>query len=103
MGNLAGLLDLVTTQSNYQIATSGSTASLLPAGAILDREFKNNEFECYLQDSWHLQRRITLTIGLRHTLLQTPFEVHGQQAQPTVDVDQWFKTRAQQAAFGNSV
>jgi hypothetical protein len=103
IGNLAGLLDLVTTQSNYQIASNGSTASLLPPGAILDREFKNNEFEYYLQDSWHLQHRLTLTLGLRHTLLQTPFEIHGQQAQPTADIDQWFKTRGQQAILGNSV
>jgi hypothetical protein len=103
MGNLAGLLDLVTTQSNYQIAPGESTASALPAGAFLDREFKNGEFEYYLQDSWHLQRRLTLTFGLRHTLLQTPFETHGQQAQPTVDIDQWFRTRAQQATLGNSV
>ncbi len=103
MGNLAGLLDLVTTQSNYQVASDGSTASLLPAGAILDREFKNNEFEYYLQDSWRLQRRLTLTFGVRHTLLQTLFEIHGQQVQPTADIDQWFKTRGQQAALGNSV
>jgi len=103
MGNLAGLLDLVTTQSNYQIAPGGSTASLLPTGAMLDREFKNNEFEYYLQDSWRVQRRLTLTFGLRHTLLQTPFEVHGQQAQPTVNIDQWFRTREQQAELLNSV
>jgi hypothetical protein len=103
MGNLAGLLDLVTTQSNYQIAPGGNTASLLPTGAILDREFKNNEFEYYLQDSWRLQRRLTLTFGLRHTLLQTPYEIHGQQAQPTINIDQWFRTRAQQATLGNSV
>jgi len=103
MGNLAGLLDLVTTQSNYQIATDGSTASQLPSGAMLDREFKNNEFESYLQDSWRVLRRLTITFGLRHTLLQTPFEIHGQQAQPTTDIDQWFRTRGQQAALGNSV
>jgi hypothetical protein len=103
MCNLAGLLDLVTTQSNYQIAPDGSTASLLPAGAMVDREFKNNEFEYYLQDSWRIQRRLTLTVGFRHTLLQTPFETHGQQVQPTEDIDQWFRTRGQQAALGNSV
>jgi hypothetical protein len=103
MGNLAGLLDLVTTQANYQISGSGAMANLLPAGAMLDREFKNNEFEYYLQDSWRVRPRLTLTFGLRHTLLQTPYEIHGQQVQPTVDVDQWFKTRAQQAALGNSV
>jgi hypothetical protein len=103
MANLAGLLDLVTTQSNYQIAADGSTASLLPTEAMLDREFKSNEFEDYLQDSWRVRPHLTLTFGLRHTLLQTPFETHGQQAQPTMDIDQWFKTRGQQAALGNSV
>src|ERR1022692_2794829 len=103
MANLAGLLDLVTTQSNYQIAADGKTAALLAPGAMLDREFKNNEFEYYLQDSWRIRPRLTLTFGLRHTLLQTPFEMHGQQAQPTVDIHKWFKTRGEQAALGNSV
>jgi hypothetical protein len=103
MGNLAGLLDLVTTQSNYSIAGDGTTASLLPSGAMLGRAFKNNEFEYYLQDAWRLRPRLTLTFGLRHTLLQTPFEVRGQQAQPTVNIDRWFKTRGEQAALGNSV
>ena len=103
MGNLAGLLDLVTTQSNYQIVAGGKTATLLPDGAMLNREFKNNEFESYLQDSWRVRPHLTLTFGLRYTLLQTPFEAHGQQVQPTVDIDQWFKTRGQQAALGNSV
>ena len=103
MGNLAGLLDLVTTQSNYKIAADGRTASLLPVGAMLSREFKSSEFESYFQDSWRVRPRLTLTLGLRYTLLQTPFETHGQQAQPTVRTDQWFKTRGQQAALGNSV
>ena len=103
MGNLAGLLDLVTTQANYQVTGNGAGANLLPTGAMLDREFKSNEFEYYLQDSWRVRPRLTLTFGLRHTLLQTPYEMHGQQVQPTVDIDQWFKTRAQQAALGNSV
>jgi len=103
MANLAGLLDLVTTQANYQIAADGNSAALLSEGAMLNRQFKNNEFEYYVQDSWRVRPRLTLTFGLRHTLLQTPYEEHGQQAQPTVDIDQWFKTRAQQALLGNSV
>jgi hypothetical protein len=103
MANLAGLMDLVTTQANYQISSNGATANLLPSGAMLDREFKNNEFEYYLQDSWRVLPSLTLTFGLRHTLLQTPYEIHGQQVQPTVDIGQWFKTRGQQAALGNSV
>ena len=100
MGNLAGLLDLVTTQANYQISGDGTGANLLPAGAMLNREFKSNEFEYYLQDSWRVRPSLTLTFGLRHTLLQTPYEIHGQQVQPTVDIDQWFKTRAPAGGAG---
>ena len=103
MANLSGLLNLVTTQANYRISSDGQTASLLAEGAMLDREFKSNEFEYYIQDSWRVRPNLTLTFGLRHTLLQTPYEIHGQQVQPTVDIDRWFKTRGQQAALGNSV
>ncbi|MGC9159071.1 MAG: carboxypeptidase regulatory-like domain-containing protein [Terracidiphilus sp.] len=103
MANLAGLLDLVTTEANYQIHGNGNSASLLPEGSMVDREFKNNEFEYYVQDIWRVRPRLTVTFGLRHTLLQTPYEIHGQQVQPTVDMDQWFRTRGQQALLGNSV
>ena len=61
MANLAGLLDLVTTQANYQIAADGNSAALLSEGAMLNRQFKNNEFEYYVQDSWRVRPRLTLT------------------------------------------
>lgn len=101
--NLAGLLDLVTTQANYRIAEDGKSASLLPSGAMLDRNFRSNEFEYYFQDSWRVRPRLTITFGLRHSILQTPYESHGQQVQPTIDMDQWFRTRREQAALGSSV
>ncbi len=103
MTNLAGLLDYVTTQANYQVAANGKSASLLAPGAMLYRDFKNNEFEWYAQDSWRMTPNLTVNFGLRHTLLQTPYEVNGQQVQPTTDLYQWFQTRGSQAALGNSV
>ena len=103
MTNLAGLLDYVTTQANYRVSADGKTGILLPPGAFLYRDFKNNEFEYYGQDSWRVSPNLTITYGLRHTLLQTPYEVNGQQVQPTTNLYQWFLTRGQQAALGNSV
>ena len=103
MTNLAGLLDYVTTQANYQVSPNGQAGTLLPPGALLYRDFKNNEFEYYGQDQWRIRPNLTLTFGLHHTLLQTPYEVNGQQVAPTTNLYQWFQNRGQQAALGNSV
>ncbi len=48
--------------------------TLLPDGAFLDRHFNANEFEWYVQDAWRVKPNLTITFGLRHTLLQTPYE-----------------------------
>jgi hypothetical protein len=101
--NLTGLLDLVTDQANYSIDPGGATATLLVEGAMLDRTFRNNEFEVYGQDTWRVSAALTVTAGVRYSLSQTPYETHGQQVQPTVDMHQWFATRAAQAKVGNSV
>ena len=67
---------------------------------MISRDFKANEFEWYVQDSWRVKPNLTVTIGLRHTLLQTPYEVNGQQVAPTIDLHQWFNNRAIAAAQG---
>ena len=50
-----------------------------------------------------MRPNFTFTYGLHYTLLQTPYEVNGQQVAPTFNLYQWFQTRGQQAALGNSV
>ena len=72
------------TVGNY-VVTSPTTGVLQPDGAFVDRTFKTNEFEYFLQDSWRVRPNLTLTFGLRHTILQTPYETKGQQVAPTVD------------------
>ena len=67
MTNLAGLLDYVTTQSNYRVSANGQTGTLLPGGAMIYRDFKNNEFEYYAQDSWRITPNLTVNYGLRHS------------------------------------
>ncbi len=101
--DLAGLISYVTNNYNYVVSGNGATASSLATGAMVGRHYKANEAEWYVQDSWRAKPNLTLTFGLRYTLLQTPYEVNGQQVQPNIDIHQWFETRAQQAALGNSV
>jgi len=87
------------TVGNY-VVTSPTTGVLQPDGAFVDRTFKTNEFEYFLQDSWRVRPNLTLTFGLRHTILQTPYETKGQQVAPTVDTHQWFLNRGLAAAQG---
>jgi hypothetical protein len=85
----------------YQYHYNGNgTSSLLPGGSLIQRHFKANEFEWYAQDQWRISTKLTLTYGLRHTILQTPYEVNGQQVQPSISLHDFFNTRVSQAAKG---
>lgn len=88
-----------TNRYNYSI-TSPTEATLLSEGTFIDRSFRSNEFEYFLQDAWHITPKLTVTVGVHHSLLQTPYETHGQQIAPTVDTHQWFLDRASAAAKG---
>ena len=96
---IAGLLSTINVHNNYRVANPTS-ATLLPTGSTIPRDFKANEFEWYVQDAWRVKPNLTVTVGLRHSLLQTPYEVNGQQVAPTIDLHQWFVNRAIAAAQG---
>jgi hypothetical protein len=95
-----GLVPQVTGEYNYQVASGGLTATELADGTTLDRHFRANEFEYYVQDSWRARPNLTFTYGLRHTILQTPYEVNGQEVTPTVNMQQWFENRYEAAYAG---
>jgi Carboxypeptidase regulatory-like domain len=91
-GNLVGAVPSVTDQFNYKV-TGATTATLLNDGAYIGRHFKSNEYEWYVQDAWHATPKLILTFGLRHSILQTPWETDGQQVAPTIDTHTWFEER----------
>jgi len=97
-----GIAGVVASESiGYQYYNNrDGTASLLPTGSLVQGHFKANELEYYFQDQWRVTSKITFTYGLRHTILQTPYEVNGQQVQPSVSLHQWAATRVAQAAVG---
>jgi Carboxypeptidase regulatory-like domain/TonB dependent receptor len=97
---LVGAVTKQTNIYNYQVAKGGQTGDVLPDGAFINRHFKANEWEGYAQDSWRIFPNLTLTYGLRYTLLQVPYETGGQQIAPTVDTHEWFLKRGQAAAQG---
>ncbi len=99
-GNILGGIPDQTTYSNYNVAKGGATGSLFPDGTFINRHFKANEYEWYVQDSWRARPNLTITYGIRQTILQTPYEENGQQIAPTIDTDAWFKQRGSAAALG---
>jgi hypothetical protein len=97
--NLVGTVPSLTNSYNYHVDSS-SSGTLLADGAYLQRHFSANEFEWYVQDAWHATPNLILTFGLRHTILQTPWETKGQQVAPTIDTDAWYKQREAAAQQG---
>ncbi|WP_446742708.1 TonB-dependent receptor domain-containing protein [Silvibacterium acidisoli] len=96
---MAGVVASESIAYQYYNNRDGS-ASLLPVGSLIGRHFKANELEYYFQDQWRATPKLTLTYGIRHTILQTPYEVNGQQVQPTINLHDWAQNRVSQAAKG---
>ncbi|HEY0263401.1 MAG TPA: TonB-dependent receptor [Granulicella sp.] len=97
-----GMAGVVASESiAYQYkANRDGTASLLPGGSLIPRNFKANELEYYFQDQWRATPKLTITYGIRHTILQTPYEVNGQQVVPSVSLHDWFNDRVASAEKG---
>lgn len=96
---LVGTVPETTQQYNYSV-TSTTSGKLFADGAVIDRHFKANEFEYFIQDSWRITPKLTITYGFRHSILQAPYETKGQQIAPTVDTHDWFMKRGAAAAKG---
>ncbi len=99
-GNLVGAQSSLTRNINYLVNPGGTTGSLLAQGAFVNRHFKSNELEYYVQDSWRPTARLTLMLGIHHTILQVPYDTTGQSAAPTIDTDAFFKQRQIAASTG---
>jgi carboxypeptidase family protein len=83
----------------------------LPLGSALLRNYRWAEFEPYAQDSWKVTKNLTLTYGLRWTILQPPAETHGTQVGPCVvsgnscspvSLSDWLNQSAHQGQIGGA-
>ncbi|MGO4516904.1 carboxypeptidase regulatory-like domain-containing protein [Terriglobus sp. 2YAB30_2] len=60
------------------------TGNALPLGVPVKRDYRWSEYELYAQDSWKVRPDLTLTFGLRYSLLQPPTETSGTQVSTCV-------------------
>ena len=95
---LMGIVPEVTSQYNVDVH-----GNVIPEGQIIPRNFRNNEFEFYVQDSWRAKPNLTFTLGLRYTLLQPPYETSGNQVSPTTSLHDWFEQRKAGMLIGEVV
>lgn len=97
---VANVLGLVSdTSSLYNYDGSGS---VLPQGAPVARDFAQEQYELYFSDSWRLARGLTLTAGVRWSLMPPVHETSGLQISTAQSIGDWFNTRGQLMQQGKS-
>jgi hypothetical protein len=95
-----GLAGIVTVSN--AIFNQDKTGTQIAPGALISRHFKAWEAEWYAQDAWRVTPNLVLTAGLRYSLLQPPYETDGNQAAPTIDIDNLFAQRAKAQLAGQA-
>lgn len=88
---------LTQYSSNF---TFDSDGTLLTSGSPTVRDFRTEEYDFYVQDSWKLNSNLTLNLGLRYGLSRPVYEKNGFEVAPTVPLGQLFEKRAIGAAAG---
>ena len=95
--SLAGIISEV--DSNYNL---DENLNPLAEGAMIQRHFRSWESEWYAQDSWRARPNLTLTFGLRYSILEPPYEANGTQVQPLTSAHDWFMNRGNAADQGQT-
>ncbi len=100
LGAMFGMLNQYGATYHYN-----SKGAAIPFGSPVTTAYENHEYEEYVQDAFKWKRNITITVGLRYSLLGVPYEINGTQVIPTTPLNQYFAQRlgAAQAGVSNSL
>jgi hypothetical protein len=88
--NSLAILSQANLNANYD-----RDGNPIAVGTPVSREYASDEYEFYVQDSWHVRPNLTITGGIRYSLFSPPYEVNGMQVAPTISMGQWFQDRAE--------
>ena len=95
MATVLGLVNYYDANYNYDIQ-----GNPLPVGDPISRTFGMEELELYLQDTWRAKPGLTITAGLRWSLMPPVREVNGFQVSITPGLDQYIANRLDLAQSG---
>ncbi|MDQ3179633.1 MAG: TonB-dependent receptor [Acidobacteriota bacterium] len=80
----------------------GKDGRLLPLGEGISRNFKTEEYEAYIQDSWRIRNSLTVNYGVRWSTSTPVYEANGLQVKPTTSLSDFFDRRVAAAFNGQS-
>src|SRR5581483_9220866 len=86
---LLGMVTLVNANYNYK-----RNGQALAQGAPVARNFAEDSYEMYVQDTWKVKSIFTVTLGLRYSLFSPPWEPKGLEVTPAQSLYTWFDDRA---------
>jgi len=90
----AAITDVTGTIGSISaLYNQNKSGNFLPTGTLVPRHFKSNEVEFYAQDAWRVRSNLQLTLGVRYTILQVPYETSGNQVAPTPSLSSFFNGR----------
>ena len=95
MATVLGLLNYYDANYNYDL--DGNPQGF---GEPISRTFGMEELELYFQDTWRVGPALTVTAGLRWSLMPPVREVNGLQVSVTPSVDEYIARRLDLAASG---
>jgi hypothetical protein len=93
--DLLGIISTANANYNYDLQ-----GNVQPLGSPVERTFRGEEYEFYAQDTWKVNRALTLTAGLRYSLMPPIYEANGVQMSLSPSLGEWFDQRAALAGSG---
>ncbi len=100
--DLQGAIAAVIGRYSYYSSSFnfGPDGNLLPAGSGVTRDWADEEYEMYAQDTWRIRRDLTLTLGLHYSLDRPIYETNGLEVRPSPSLAALFDQRVASAARG---